>query len=104
MPMHDQHPAAVGGYMNQWIGVGRDAEQRFDQRDFIVITGDETDPDTAPPPRVNFIHDIVLCSAPVPRRSEIPTVNNVADKVELVGAHFGQKRMECVRFASARTK
>src|SRR5215469_5306581 len=84
MPMHHQHLRALSGLVQQRT-YGRDApDQFFDQTDFrfIMIARQENHIGAATPPLPDFIDQFLLLGAPVPRRPQVPSVDDVADQVE----------------------
>ena len=86
MPVDYQHSAPVGCAVEEIRGYFDTSEKALNQFSvrFVVISRQENDVHALSPPSGDFATNRRLRRAPVPRRTEVPTVDDVSDEEELV--------------------
>jgi hypothetical protein len=106
MSVDNQHSTPVGGAVEEIRGYFDTSEKALNQFSvrLVVISRQKNDVRALSPPSGDFAANRGLRRAPVPRRTEVPTVDDVADEEELVGRVMPQKIQQFLGFASARTK
>jgi hypothetical protein len=93
MTMNHQHLGAVGGAVNQRSNQRQAAKQVFNQAgiSLVVISRNEYYVYPAPPPLLYFIHQLLLRWTPLPCRSAVPSIDDVANQVESLGNVMAQE-------------
>src|ERR1700691_1414417 len=84
MPMDHKHFETAGCGVNQRTH-GRDAPEQFlNEADltFVMISRQEYYVGATPAPSHDFVDQLLLHGTPVPRRTAVPSVDDVADEIE----------------------
>jgi hypothetical protein len=106
MPVDYQHSTPLGCAMEEIRGYFYTSEKALNQLSvrLVVISRQKNDVRALSPPSGDFATNRRLRRAPIPRRTEVPTVDDVSNEEELVGTVMPQKIQQFLGFASARAK
>jgi hypothetical protein len=104
--MNDEHAAALARGVDEACADFDPSEKSLGLLGvrLVVIAGQKDDPRSLPTPFSDLSTDRGLCRAPVPFRTEIPAVDDIANEEEIVGAMMAQETHQVLGFASARAE
>ena len=91
---------AVGTFVNCLQGHFNAAEMCAGKitQEFVMVSGDVDDACALARLSEQFLYNVIAVLRPVPAAPEPPTVNNVADKDNLIGFVIAQEVDEIIRF------
>jgi hypothetical protein len=91
MAVNYQHATAFRGSMDELINTRKYAEERFQQTAVVMISGQDFDSRATTAPGTDFVNYALLRSAPVPQRTGLPAIDDVAHEVKILGLVISQE-------------
>jgi len=104
--MQHQQPAAIRRLMHHLVEQQHAAELylRVVAQPLVMVAGDVDDLGALARLAQHLLDDVVVALRPVPGATQPPTIDDVADEIEIVGLGVAQEIEQEFRLASARTQ